>query len=131
MYIPLPVASPAFPLHVVTLSDYSAVSCRFALYLCLSLSHTQGCESTVVRGKAPLDPPYPPPSDRTSKRESEGEIFVQFSRPDVWTAAARSQFRKRRLSHGCVCANICVSVWSLSWTLPLTDCVYSPFTTPF
>jgi len=74
----------------------------------------------MVRGKAPLDPPYLPPSgqgglsqSRESKREEgEGETntggFFPVSRPDVRTAAAHHQFEKRHLSNGIQLATECV-----------------------
>lgn len=85
----------------------------------------QDWKSIVVRGKAPLDPPYLPPSGqgslsqlRTGKRERErGEklrrVFVSSSCPDTRTAAAHHQFEKRHLSDGtgisavCVCRGLC------------------------
>lgn len=117
----------------------------------------QDGESTMVRGKAPLDPPCLPPSGQGGlsqpERAKEGETHTGaaffFSRPDVRTAAVRNQFGKRHLSHGiatvCVCVYgnalvLCVPVcvfsdaswciWSLSWTLSLTVYIYSPSVTP-
>lgn len=108
---------------------------RPCTFLWSSASHTRGCESTVVRGKAPLDPPYPPPSgqdglsrpERAKDRASENFTLVLFFRFHAltWglqllatslerdTSAMGSSVCVSVYGNGLLHANVCVFVWSL------------------